>query len=57
MNVSSVEVPDQRVTIVHVGSADVAAIPDSRIGPSLDAAVRSNCLGLGYGDWFGPHLV
>jgi hypothetical protein len=31
MNVSSVEVPDQCVTIVHMGSADVAAIPGDRI--------------------------
>ncbi len=31
MNVSSVEVPDQCVTIVHMGSADVAAIPGDRV--------------------------
>jgi hypothetical protein len=31
MNVSSVEVPDQCVTIVHMVSADVAAIPGDRI--------------------------
>jgi hypothetical protein len=31
MNVSSVEVPDQCVIIVHMGSADVAAIPGGSI--------------------------